>query len=99
MHDAKYYESLFKEPVFSYPFNAALPVESYKDNEFDQHQHRRGELGEIEHEWEKDIKDFDEDDKSQVQTFNIGDIEAALNGVVEEPKLGEIKKRLREKKR
>ena len=97
MHDDKYYESLFKEPVFSYPFNAALPVESYKNNEFDQHQHRRGELGEIEHEWEKDIKDFDEDDKSQVQTFSMEDIEATLNGVVDESQKEKVMCKLRKR--
>lgn len=53
------YDAMFREPVFSYCFNAAEPIESYKDNTYDQHQFRRGELCSFEHEWEKDIKDYD----------------------------------------
>lgn len=53
------YNMLFKEPEFSYCFNAAEPVEIYKDNTYDHYLYRQGELCTFEYEWEKEIKDFD----------------------------------------
>ena len=53
------YDVLFREPDFSYCFNARQPVEIYKDNSYDHHLFRRGELCTFEHDWEKDIKDID----------------------------------------
>ena len=53
------YDIMFREPVFSYCFNAKEPVEIYDDNTHDHRLFRRGELYVFEHDWEKDIKDAD----------------------------------------
>jgi len=44
--------------------------------------------------WEKEIIDFD-DDKPNIQTFNMDEIEAALNGVVDESQKEKVMCRLR----
>ena len=90
---------IFKEPEPSYCFNAAEPVTFWIDNTHDEHKFFRGELCQFEHEWEKEELIFEENNNSHGQTFNLNEIEKAINGIVDEPKLEEVRRKLRAKKR